>query len=111
MPGTEPPPPGMGAAGHTFHLPTDHPSVQVVQVVHTELVGHPLPNGPTLFIDDGNIYTAEVGIPAVTHGPDALGAHTVNEEVPVSKLERIALLYAATAIGFCQRLGHAAVSG
>lgn len=97
--------------GDTFHLPTDHPIVQMVQEVHTELVGRPLPDGPKLFIDDGNIYTAEVGIPAVTHGPDALGAHTVNEEVPVTELERIALLYAATAVGFCQELGDAAVSG
>ena len=90
--------------GDTFRLPVDHPVVQVVQEVHTTLVGHPLSEGPKLFIDDGNIYAAETGIPAVTHGPDALGAHTVNEEVPVSELERIALLYAATAVGFCQRL-------
>ena len=97
--------------GDTFHLPADHAIVQVVQEVHTELVGRPLPDGPKLFIDDGNIYTAEVGIPAVTHGPDALGAHTVNEEVPVSELERIALLYAATAAGFCRGPGNAAASG
>ena len=96
--------------GDTFHLPADHPIVQVVQEVHTELVGRPLPDGPKLFIDDGNIYTAEVGIPAVTHGPDALGAHTVNEEVPVSELERIALLYAATVVGFCQGAGNPAVA-
>jgi acetylornithine deacetylase/succinyl-diaminopimelate desuccinylase-like protein len=94
-----------------FHLPADHPIVQVVREVHSELVGRPLPNGPKLFIDDRNIYTAKVGIPAVTHGPDALGAHTVNEEVPVSELERIALLYAATAIGFCQGPGNSVVSG
>ena len=97
--------------GDTFHLPVDHPIVQVVQEVHTELVGRPLPDGPKLFIDDGNIYPAEVGIPAVTPGPAALGAHTVNEEVPVSELERIALLYAATAVGFCQGLGIPAVPG
>ena len=65
------------------------------------MVGAPLPPGGKPFVDDGNTYAPRAGIPALTHGPDAKGAHTTNEEVPVSELVRVAKVYALTAIGYC----------
>ena len=88
--------------GDTFTLALDHPLVEAFQSTYAAFHGAPLPNGPKLFIDDGNIYAAEVGIPALTHGPDAVGAHTTNENVPIRELERVARQYAATAWSFCQ---------
>jgi di/tripeptidase len=36
-------------------------------------------------------------VPAITHGPTAGGAHTLDEWVSIDDLERVALLYALTA--------------
>ena len=44
---------------------------------------------------------ARAGIPAITHGPHATGAHTLQEQVPVAELVRVALVYALTAVSFC----------
>ena len=40
-------------------------------------------------------------IPAITHGPRAGGQHTVNEWVDIDDMERVALLYALTAVAYC----------
>ena len=53
------------------------------------------------FVGDGNTFAAIAGIPAITHGPNAVGAHTIDEKVPIRELERVALVYALTAIRFC----------
>lgn len=45
-------------------------------------------------------------IPSVTHGPDALGTHTLNEEILVSELEPITQLYAVTASLFLPTIGR-----
>jgi len=57
--------------------------------------------GAKIFVDDGSTYISTGGIPALTHGPDAKGAHTLNEAVPVAELVRVAQVYALTAIAFC----------
>ena len=44
-------------------------------------LGAPLPRGPKRFADDGNSFSDLAGIPAITHGPRATGAHTVDERV------------------------------
>ena len=67
-------------------------------------MGEELPAGCKPFVDDGNTFYALAGIPAITHGPDAKGAHTVEEEVPVAELVRVAQVYALTAIAFCSDL-------
>ena len=59
------------------------------------------PLGPKTFVDDGCRFITEAGIPAITHGPVAKGAHTVNEEVSIDELKRVALTYALTAVLFC----------
>jgi acetylornithine deacetylase/succinyl-diaminopimelate desuccinylase-like protein len=40
-------------------------------------------------------------VPAITHGPRAGGQHTVSEWVEIDDLVRVAWLYAATALDFC----------
>ena len=82
-------------------LDPDSAAVAAFQAAHEAATGKPLPPGPKPFVDDGNAYGSRGGIPAITHGPNAKGAHTVNEEVPVAELERVALIYALTAIQFC----------
>ena len=71
------------------------------QSAHESVAGRRLETGPKPFVDDGNTFVHRGGIPAITHGPNALGAHTVNEEVPVSELVRVAEVYALTTLNFC----------
>ena len=75
--------------------------VSCFQAAHEEVTGCPLPEGPKPFVDDGNTFMSRGGIPAISHGPRALGAHTLNEQVAVDELVRVAKVYAATAIEFC----------
>jgi acetylornithine deacetylase/succinyl-diaminopimelate desuccinylase-like protein len=63
--------------------------------------GRPLPIGPKPFVDDGNSFSALAGLPAITHGPRAGGQHTVSEWVEIDDLVRVAWLYAAIAIEYC----------
>ena len=84
-----------------YRLDTSHPVVTAFQDAARRVMGQPLPEGCKPFIDDGNTFAAIAGIPAITHGPDARGAHTTQEEVPLAELERVAMVYALTAAGFC----------
>jgi acetylornithine deacetylase/succinyl-diaminopimelate desuccinylase-like protein len=77
------------------------PIVDAFQTAHAATTGRRLPLGAKPFVDDGNTLMAS-GTPAITHGPDAKGAHTLNEAVPVDELVRVALVYALTAAAFCQ---------
>ncbi len=84
-----------------YRLDTSHPVVTAFQDAARRVMGQSLPEGCKPFIDDGNTFAAIAGIPAITHGPDARGAHTTQEEVPLAELERVAMVYALTAAGFC----------
>jgi len=53
------------------------------------------------FVDDASIIIDETGIPAITHGPAATGAHTLFEQVSLDELVRVARVYALTAMHFC----------
>jgi acetylornithine deacetylase/succinyl-diaminopimelate desuccinylase-like protein len=87
--------------GDAFRVDPTAPIVGAFQAAYTALTGAPLPAGNKPFVDDGHTYTGIGGIPALTHGPDAKGAHTLSEAVPVAELVRVAQVYALTAIGFC----------
>ena len=87
--------------GGAYQVDADSRLVQAFQQAHTAVAGSPLPLGAKPFVDDGNIYAVMAGIPALTHGPAATGAHTLNEAVPVEELVRVAKVYALTAIAFC----------
>ena len=72
------------------------------QSAYQAATGQALPLGSKPFGDDGNAFSGLAGVPVITHGPNGQGAHTVDEIVPVSELERVALVYALTAVCFCK---------
>lgn len=84
-----------------YELNRRHPLVPIFQLAYQEVKGQALPLGVKPLLDDGNRFISDAGIPAITHGPAAIGAHTINEEVPIDELKRVALTYALTAILFC----------
>jgi len=84
-----------------FLLDQTHPFVANFQDAYKSLVGQPLPIGAKPFCDDGNSFWSLANVPAITHGPRAGGAHTLNEWVSISDLTRVAKLYALTALAFC----------
>ena len=63
--------------------------------------GDILPFGAKPFCDDANSFWSIAGVPAITHGPTAGGAHTLDEWVSIDDLVRVARLYALTALEFC----------
>ncbi|HEV3003170.1 MAG TPA: M20/M25/M40 family metallo-hydrolase [Pirellulales bacterium] len=83
-----------------FQLDPGQPIVEAFQSAHAAATGRRLFVGAKPFVDDGNTFMA-AGVPAITHGPDAKGAHTLDEAVPVAELVRVALVYALTAVEFC----------
>lgn len=85
-----------------FFLDPSHPFVAAFQDHYAVGSGKPLPMGPKPFVDDGNSFWALGGVPAITHGPRAAGQHTLHEWVSIDDMERVALLYAATASAFCR---------
>lgn len=87
--------------GDAFRIGEDDPLVAALQGAHRSVVGRELPLGAKPFVDDGNHFFARAGIPALTHGPAGLGAHTTEERVPVDELVRVARVYALTALRFC----------
>ena len=87
--------------GDAVRIDEDEAAVAAFQAAHTALTGARLPAGAKPFVDDGNLFCSMAGIPALTHGPAATGAHTLNECVAVDELVRVAHIYALTALAFC----------
>lgn len=84
-----------------FRIDPAEPLVSALQSAHTAVSGKPLPLGGKPFVDDGNAFCNRAGIPALTHGPLAHGAHTVSETVTLDELVRVARVYALTAAAYC----------
>ncbi|MBV7327659.1 M20/M25/M40 family metallo-hydrolase [Chloroflexi bacterium TSY] len=87
--------------GDAYSIPSDAAIINAFQAAHTAVVGRPLMLSAKPFVDDGNTYASTAGIPALTHGPAATGAHTLNEAVSLAELVRVAQVYTLTAVGFC----------
>ena len=87
--------------GEAFELRREDPLVEAFEAAVEANDGAALPWADKPFLDDGNRFCAQAGIPAITHGPAATGAHTTEERVPVAELVRVARVYAATALNFC----------
>jgi acetylornithine deacetylase/succinyl-diaminopimelate desuccinylase-like protein len=85
-----------------FRLDPADPLVSSFQTSYETVVGQRLPLGAKPFVDDGNSFWALADVPAITHGPQAGGAHTLNEWVSIDDLERVALVYALTAVMYCE---------
>ncbi len=88
--------------GDAFSVAEDDPVVMAFQMAHQTITGQVLPFGDKPFVDDGNGYAALAHVPVLTHGPNARGAHTTDEWVPVDELVRVAQVYALTALAFCR---------
>jgi acetylornithine deacetylase/succinyl-diaminopimelate desuccinylase-like protein len=88
--------------GDAFTVDEQSPLFSAFQGAHEQLTGAGLRVGGKPFIDDGNGFMNIGGIQALTHGPCATGAHTLDEEVSVAELLRVAKVYALTAYTFCQ---------
>jgi acetylornithine deacetylase/succinyl-diaminopimelate desuccinylase-like protein len=84
-----------------FRLDQNHSFVSCFQSAYQTITGQSLPIGAKPFCDDGNSFWALANVPAITHGPRAGGAHTLQEWVSIEDLTRVAKLYALTAIEFC----------
>lgn len=87
--------------GDAFSVAETDPIVLAFQHAHRAITGQALPFGDKPFVDDGNRYAALADVPVLTHGPNARGAHTTDEWVPLCELVRVAQVYALTAIGYC----------
>lgn len=85
-----------------FELDRGHALVAAFHAACQGAMGRTLPEGGKPFVDDGNSFIARGRVPAITHGPDAKGAHTLHEAVPVDELVRVAVVYALTAMAFCE---------
>jgi acetylornithine deacetylase/succinyl-diaminopimelate desuccinylase-like protein len=88
--------------GDAFTVDEQSPLFAAFQGAHEAVTGNVLKVGAKPFIDDGNGFMNVGGVQALTHGPCANGAHTLDEEVPVAELLRVAKVYALTAFDFCQ---------
>lgn len=84
-----------------FRVDEEDPLVTALQSAHETITGHTLPLGGKPFVDDGNAFAAQGGVPALAHGPAAEGAHTTDERVAVDELMRVAKVYATAAVNFC----------
>ncbi len=87
-----------------FVLDQKDPLVPAFQQAYRSTAGQDLPIGPKPFCDDGNSFWALRKIPAITHGPQAGGAHTLNEWVSIDDLVRVAKVYALTAVHYCSQV-------
>lgn len=90
-----------------FRLDTTDPFVAIFQSAHATLVGEQLPVGGKPFVDDGNSFWSGAGVPAITHGPTAGGAHTTAEWANIDDLVRVARLYSLVATMYCPGGGEA----
>jgi acetylornithine deacetylase/succinyl-diaminopimelate desuccinylase-like protein len=85
-----------------FLLDQEDPFVAAFQQAHEATSGRALPIGAKPFCDDGNTFWELAKRPAITHGPLAGGAHTLNEWVSIDDLARVAWVYALTAVNYCE---------
>jgi acetylornithine deacetylase/succinyl-diaminopimelate desuccinylase-like protein len=88
---------------NAFRLDMNHPLLSAFQDSYSETTGQPLQVGPKAFVDDGNSFWRLANVPAITHGAQAGGQHTVNEWVEIDDLVRVAIVYALTALRFCNQ--------
>jgi len=84
-----------------FLLDTTDPFIGIFQSAYATMMGEQLPIGGKPFVDDGNSFFSRAGVPAITHGPTAGGAHTTAEWVNIDDLVRVARLYALIATMYC----------
>lgn len=84
-----------------FEISPQAPLSVAFQDAYSSVAGESLPVGAKPFVDDANAFIRQGGVTAITHGPNATGAHTLHERCPLDELTRVAQVYALTALAFC----------
>jgi acetylornithine deacetylase len=90
-----------------FRCAEDGPLVRAVQQAYARVTGSDLPLAGMRTVGDASVFYAEVGVPALYHGPQGTGHHGDHEEVPLAELRRAAQVLALAALVFC---GHSSAN-
>jgi acetylornithine deacetylase len=84
-----------------FEVAATDPIVQAVQTVASGVLARQIDPGGVSFWTDAALLAA-AGIPTVVFGPIGAGAHAAEEWVDLHSVEQAALIYAHTALDYCQ---------
>ena len=88
-------------AREPFEVAATDPIVQAVQAAASSVLAQPIdPNGVSFWTDAALL--AAAGIPTVVFGPIGAGAHSAEEWIDLQSVEQAALIYAQTALDYCQ---------
>jgi acetylornithine deacetylase len=88
-------------AREPFEVAATDPIVQAVQAAASGVLAQPITPGGVSFWTDAALLAA-TGIPTVVFGPIGAGAHAAEEWVDLESVEQAALIYAETALDYCQ---------
>ncbi len=85
-----------------FETPVDHPVITSLQSAFKAVTGEETTvDGAPYWCDGGLLARYGLEYPTVVMGPDAKGAHTSEEYMPVDSMPKLTLLYALAASEFC----------
>ena len=88
-------------AREPFEVAADAPIVQTVQSAASHVLAQQIDPGGVSFWTDAALLAA-ARIPTVVYGPIGAGAHAAEEWVDLHSVEQAALIYAQTALAYCQ---------
>lgn len=88
-------------AREPFEVATTDPIVPAVQAAASHVLAQRIEPGGVSFWTDAALLAA-AGIPTVVFGPIGAGAHAAEEWVDLHSVEQAALIYAQTALAYCQ---------
>ncbi|CAG0934473.1 acetylornithine deacetylase [Thermoflexales bacterium] len=88
-------------AREPFEVAAEAPIVKAVQAATATVLRHPIDPSGVSFWTDAALLTA-AGIPTVVFGPIGAGAHAAEEWIDLHSVEQAALIYAQTALEYCQ---------
>ncbi|HTP11577.1 MAG TPA: ArgE/DapE family deacylase [Anaerolineae bacterium] len=88
-------------AREPFEVAAIDPIVQAVQASASSVLAQPIEPGGVSFWTDAALLAA-AGIPTVVFGPIGAGAHAAEEWIDLHSVEQAALIYAQTALAYCQ---------
>jgi acetylornithine deacetylase len=88
-------------AREPFEVAAVDPIVQAVQAAAASVLAQPIEPGGVSFWTDAALLAA-ADIPTVVFGPIGAGAHAAEEWIDLRSVEQAALIYAQTALAYCQ---------
>ena len=83
-----------------YFLDQSTPLLPVFNQAYAQVVGRPPHFAPHNGITDVNVFTAEGNIPTIAFGPKGARHHMAGEYVELATLEKVARVYAETAVSF-----------